>query len=472
MRTSVVLFTRDLRVHDHPALAQAIRTSETVVPLFVFDKTILKGDFAASNRLGFLHDSLVDLDRSLRDRGARLVVREGDVVPETMKAVSEAGAQALFMSEDVSSYAQARESRLRFACQRAGIAFETFPGINVVSLGEVETKTGGHYKVFTPYLRAWQGIGRRKVLSAPRAIAPGDISTAPIPKRSELIASETSPNLMRGGETEGRARMARWLRSSLGRYDDRHDDMASDGTSRLSAFLHFGCVSPRELEEKTKHKDGGSAFVRQLAWRDFYHQVNMATPGYPRSDYRPRGDRWRRSDKDLRAWSEGRTGYPIVDAGMRQLLEEGWMHNRARLITSSFLVKDLYIDWRKGAAHFFKWLVDGDVANNAGNWQWIAGTGNDTRPNRVLNPLRQADRFDPDGDYVRRYLPELAHIAGKAVHRPWELDASERNGYPLPMSDHAEAVERFHSARKNSAETRSDKQVSTSRAPSRSGRSA
>jgi deoxyribodipyrimidine photo-lyase len=447
--TSVVLFTRDLRVHDHPALSHAVETSQDVVPLFVFDQAILGSDLLSPNRLNFLYDSLVDLDQSLRERGAHLIVRQGDVVREAMRVVTEAGAQALLMSEDVSSYAQARESRLRSECQRAGIAFETFPGINVISLDSVETKAGGHYKVFTPYLRAWQISGRRKVLRAPRAIEPGKVASAPIPQRNDLVRGLVSSNLISGGETEGRARMVRWMRSSLENYNDLHDDLASDGTSRLSAFLHFGCVSPRELEEKAKGKEGGSALVRQLAWRDFYHQVNRATPNYPRMDYRTKGDRWRRSEKDLRAWKEGRTGYPIVDAGMRQLLQEGWMHNRARLITSSFLVKDLYIDWRKGAAHFFEWLVDGDVANNAGNWQWVAGTGNDTRPNRILNPLRQAERFDPEGTYVRRYLPELAHIEGKAVHRPWELPANACNGYPLPIVDHSEAVERFRSARKD-----------------------
>ena len=181
--------------------------------------------------------------------------------------------------------------------------------------------------------------------------------------------------------------------------------------------------------------------------------MTAAFPAIGRRDYRPRDDQWRTGvevEDELAAWTQGRTGYPIVDAGMRQLLEEGWMHNRARLVTASFLVKDLYIDWRLGAGHFLDWLVDGDVANNSGNWQWVAGTGNDTRPHRVFNPIRQAERFDPDGDYVRRYVPELASIDGKAVHEPWNLGPLERLtiDYPEPIVDHGEAVGRFRQRRR------------------------
>ena len=194
-------------------------------------------------------------------------------------------------------------------------------------------------------------------------------------------------------------------------------------------------------------RPGGGPFVRQLCWRDFHHQVLAAFPALPRRDYRPRGDRWSRSRRALEAWREGLTGYPLVDAGMRQLAAEGFMHNRARMTVASFLTKDLYLDWRAGARHFWDLLADGEIANNAGNWQWVAGTGNDSRPNRVLNPLRQAERFDPDGEYVRRYLPELAAIDGKAVHRPWLLPERERRDYPAPIVDHAEAAAAFQAHR-------------------------
>jgi deoxyribodipyrimidine photo-lyase len=257
-----------------------------------------------------------------------------------------------------------------------------------------------------------------------------------------LTGSKPSPELTKGGESEARRRLSHWVRGGLARYGSTHDDLAAEDTSRLSPFLHFGCISPRTVLERCGDRPGSEVFIRQLCWRDFHRQVLADRPNLPRADYRSRGDRWRRSRKDADAWRAGLTGYPIVDAGMRQLAREGFMHNRARLIVASFLTKTLYVDWRQGASHFASLLLDADVANNVGNWQWVAGTGNDTRPNRVLNPLRQAERFDPRGDYVRRYLPGLAGIEGRAVHQPWLLPAAERRAldYPAPIVDHAEAA--------------------------------
>jgi len=225
-----------------------------------------------------------------------------------------------------------------------------------------------------------------------------------------------------------------------------HDDLAAGGTSRLSPFLHLGCLSPLELTERASGREGAEPFLRQLCWRDFYAQLLAARPETSTRDLRPRGHLWREDAAGLAAWREGRTGYPIVDAGMRQLARDGFMHNRARLLTASFLTKDLYVDWRLGAAHFLSLLVDGDVASNSGNWQWVAGTGVDTRPNRVFNPTTQARRFDPDGAYVRRYVRELAGIAGGAVHEPWKL-ARRPRGYPEPIVDHREAVARLRELR-------------------------
>jgi deoxyribodipyrimidine photo-lyase len=229
-------------------------------------------------------------------------------------------------------------------------------------------------------------------------------------------------------------------------YGDLHDDLAADATSRLSGFLHLGSVSAYELVVRGDGGSGMAAFARQLCWRDFHAQVLASKPQAVREDYRPRGDRWRDDDEAFEAWVAGRTGYPVVDAGMRQLAREGWMHNRARLITGSFLTKTLYVDWRRGAQHFADLLVDGDVANNTMNWQWIAGTGTDSRPGRVLNPLLQAERYDPTGDYVRRHVAELAAIDGPAVHRPWLL-ASPPRGYPAPIVDLREGTQRFRDAR-------------------------
>jgi deoxyribodipyrimidine photo-lyase len=243
--------------------------------------------------------------------------------------------------------------------------------------------------------------------------------------------------------------MQGWLGSAVTGYADGHDDLAGDRTSRLSPYLHLGCLSAAELAAAAGRSRGAYEFTRQLAWRDFNLQLLAARPEIAREDYRPRGDSWRHDEEDLAAWEEGRTGYPIVDAAMRQLRREGWIHNRGRLIAASFLTKTLYLDWRLGARHFLRHLVDGDIANNQLNWQWVAGTGTDTRPSRVLNPLRQAERYDPDGRYVRRYVPELAGVDGPAVHTPWTLPARVRAGldYPQPIVDLAEGRRRFLAAR-------------------------
>ncbi|MEU1128105.1 FAD-binding domain-containing protein, partial [Streptomyces sp. NPDC005899] len=262
-----------------------------------------------------------------------------------------------------------------------------------------------------------------------------------------------SPGLAEGGERAGRARFAAWCRDGLGAYEARHDDLAGDATSRLSPHLHFGTLSATELVHRAGEAGGpgAEAFVRQLCWRDFHHQVLAARPRAAHVDYRPRGDRWRgerSAAEDIDAWKRGRTGYPLVDAALRQLLHEGWMHNRGRLLTASFLVKTLYVDWRVGARHFQDLLVDGDLANNQLNWQWVAGTGTDSRPHRVLNPLVQARRYDPDGVYVRRWVPELAGVEGAAVHEPWKPRVAGRCGdYPEPLVGLAEGLARFRHAR-------------------------
>ena len=447
MRVAVVLFTRDLRVHDHPALACAAHSAQLVAPLFVLDPTML-GGFGAANRVSFLLAALGDLRRELRGRGGRLVLRRGDVVEETMRFALEVGADAVFLSEDVSSYARARERRLRRACEQHRIEVRTFPGVTVVEPGEIVPANRSHYQVFTAYWNRWREVPRRAVVAPPRTLrSPAGMRTGRLHGLSDLVPGIRSVALPRGGESEGRSRLGRWLASSLSLYGRLHDDLAADSTSRLSPYLHFGCVSPLEVVELAERRRDNDPFVRQLAWRDFYAQLLAANPALPRTDLRPRGDRWRDDEGAFDAWTEGRTGVPIVDAGMRQLSREGWMHNRARLVTSSFLTKHLYLDWRLGAAHYFDLLVDGDVASNVGNWQWVAGTGTDTRPNRVFNPIRQARRFDPDGEYVRRHVPELANIDGAAVHEPWRLGRAKPHGYPDSIVEHAPAVSRFRRAR-------------------------
>lgn len=434
-KIAVVLFTRDLRVHDHPALAAVCEHAERVVPLFVLDDAILGGRFASPNRAAFLAQALADLRDQLRERGSDLVLRRGDVVEETMAVVAETGATALVCSADVTAYARRRQRRLADACGEQRVRFRSHPGVTVVPAGDLVPAGGDHYRMFTPYWRAWDAVTWRNQLAAPRTV-PGETTDriGRLPSADDLADGATSPELPDGGETAGRALLAEAVARAADAAPDL-DDLPGDRTSRLSPYLHFGCVSPLEVANRLAGRSPGQ--VRQLAWRDFHYQVTAAVPSVATRDYRSRDVEWRDDPDALHAWQNGETGVPIVDAGMRQLLREGWMHNRARLVTASFLTKNLRIHWRDGAAHFFRWLVDGDVANNAGNWQWVAGTGNDTRPNRVLNPLRQAKRFDPDGAYVRRYVPELRSVDGAAVHTPWTLPDDQRKqlDYPDPLID-------------------------------------
>jgi deoxyribodipyrimidine photo-lyase len=426
MRTAVVLFTRDLRIHDHPALAAACANAARVVPLYVLDPSLSE---VSPNRSRFLHQSLADLRSALRDRGGDLVVRTGDPVAETMKLARDVSAEGIGLSADVSRYARRRERRLREECEQHRISLKLFPGVTIVDPGALTPGGGGGaYRVFSPYHRAWLASKWRDEVAAPQRITlPAGVATGRLP----APPGGDSPDATVGGETEGRRRLGDWKRRIDG-YADAHDDMAADGTSRLSPYLRWGCLSPLEVAHQAGPHE---AFARQLCWRDFYYQVALDFPDLSTRAYRSSGDlTWRDDASALRHWQEGLTGVPIVDAGMRQLRAEGWMHNRARLITAAFLTKHLGIDWRLGLRWFFRWLLDGDVPNNSGNWQWVAGTGNDTRPYRRFNPIRQARRFDPDGVYVRRYVPELKAIEGGAVHLPWKLP--QHFDYPGPLESH------------------------------------
>lgn len=361
-----------------------------------------------------------------------------------MRLAREFAVDAVHVSADVTPYAARRAARLRAALPCPLVQHDG--GVTAVPPGRAGPKSGGPARVFTPYHRSWlAALGWRAVaepparVTIPAVLDPGDVST-----------DGATP----AGETTARRAADAWLDGSLASYDvgepPGHDDLAADSTSRLSAWLHFGALSSYELA-RTLDLDapGAAAFARQLAWRDFFAQCLADRPDAAHADFRGRGDHWRDDPAALDAWRAGRTGIPLVDAGMRQLLAEGWMHNRARLVTASFLTKTLHADWRAGAAHFAAHLADADVANNVLNWQWAAGTGTDARPNRVLNPLRQAERYDPSGDYVRRYVEELAAVPGPAVHQPWRL-ARPPAGYPAPIVDLAQARARFLAGRNGS----------------------
>jgi deoxyribodipyrimidine photo-lyase len=451
--TAIVLFTRDLRVHDHPALAAAVRTADEVVPLFVLDDDILGSRYASPNRVGFLLESLADLRGQLRELGGELVVRRGDVADEVAAITREVGADRLHLSADVSRYAAARGAALQDLGAAEGIDVVEHPGVAVVPAGGLTPASSDHFAVFTPYWRRWAEAEHRPLAPTPaRVVSPGGLLAGDLPRWEELVSGERSPAVIAGGESEGRARLETWLDGPITAYEDGRDLLGEDGTSRLSAYLHLGCVSPLEVAARIDRRDPGhEAFLRQLCWRDFNQQLLAARPWLPERDLRSRGDRWRDDGDAIEAWKEGRTGYPVVDAAMRQLRQEGWMHNRARMLVASFLTKHLHVDWRVGAWHFMDWLVDGDLANNFAGWQWTAGTGLDSRPNRVFNPITQSRRFDPEGRYLRRYLPELEGLDDATIHAPWEAEGTLLGGgvgdYPPPLVDHREARERFLEAR-------------------------
>ncbi len=443
MTTGVVVFTRDLRVHDHPALAAAIREHKSIVPVFVFDDAVARADFRPANRTAFMLESLADLDSSLQSRGATLIYRQGNWAEEVLALAEEVSASAIHLSEDVSGFSTRRIAQLTERARDSEIRVQAHPGVMVISPGDVLPTGGDHFKVFTPYYRKWLALPWRTPIAAPKEIlSVQGLDSLSMPGIEELSTGPLSPNRVNGGEGIARRLFASWRETHLHEYEAIHNDLPGNSTSHLAPYIHFGCLSPLELAASSLGRDGAEQWVRQLCWRDFYHQVLAARPDASWADFKHRGDHWIDDPAALQAWKEGRTGFPVVDAGMRQLLDEGFMHNRTRMIVASFLTKDLGIDWRHGARHFLEWLTDGDIANNNLNWQWTAGTGTDTNPNRIFNPTVQGQRFDPKGEYVRRYVNELASIPDGSLHTLGPLERAAL-GYPDPIVDHHEAIAEY-----------------------------
>ncbi|WP_433267941.1 cryptochrome/photolyase family protein [Actinosynnema sp. CS-041913] len=415
--STVVWFRRDLRVADHPALAAAAGRARRGLALFVLDPRLLK--VAGRPRVDFLHRCLRSLDARL---GGRLMVVSGDPVDVVPAVAQSVGASSVHVSADAGPYGRQRDAAVAEKTElvRVGSPYAVTPG-------RVVKADGTPYRVFTPFRRAWLEHGWR---------GPADTDESTVdwiePAQSEeLPDAEPLPDVA--------GLWARFRDERLPDYARDRDRPDLDGTSRFSPFLRWGVVHPRTLLADLGDDDGSKAYRSELAWRDFYADVLWHQPESARRNYDRRFDRMR-LDADrgrFEAWCAGRTGYPLVDAGMRQLLAEGWMHNRVRMVVASFLVKDLHLPWWWGARHFMEHLVDGDLASNQHNWQWVAGTGTDPAPFfRVFNPVTQGEKFDPNGDYVRKYVPELRHVAGKGAHRP-------RN----PIVDHAherqEALARY-----------------------------
>jgi deoxyribodipyrimidine photo-lyase len=436
MTTCVVWFRRDARLRDNPAWAAGAR-ADAVVALFVIDPTLF--DRATPMRKALLIAGLTDLDRSLRDLGGRLRVERGSPVEVVPRVTREVGADEVHINREVTPYGRRRDEAVSKV-----VPLVLHDGHYVYPPGSILTQKGRPYRVFAPFFRQWSE-------RVPDVV--GDPPPVVVPDRAGLGIPSSPISSIEGGETWALGRLDGFAMDEANHYAIGRERPDLDATSRLSVALKYGWLSPvRALRAVGEATPGRAAWVRQMAWRDFWGQLMGAHRESPRQAMRPefRSVEWRDDPEGLSAWRSGMTGYPFVDAGMRQLLTEGWINNRVRLVVASFLVKDLLVDWRLGERHFRHLLIDADVAQNVGNWQWVAGVGADAAPYfRVFNPVTQGERFDPHGDYTRRWVPELSNLPNDLIHAPFRsADQVAEHGvvlgedYPFPIVDHDMARER------------------------------
>ena len=432
MSTAVVWFRKDLRLGDNPAWTEATRQHEQVLALFVIEPALW--DRVSDRRTALLAGHLRALDNRLKRAGGRLRVERGDPTDLVPRVAAASGADEVFINADVTRHSQRRDSAVG-----ERLDLRVHHGTLVHPPGAILTREGERYRVFTPFSRSWMSTDIDRPGSPGAARILGEPGTG-------IPATDAPP--MEPGENAALARLHAFDPAD---YPDTRDRPDLDATSRLSIDLKYGTLSPITIHDHIgRDSRGAVAFVRQLAWRDFHAHLHDENPDLVDHAMKPEYDRirWRDDPEGLEAWKAGRTGYPLVDAGMRQLLAEGFMHNRVRMVSASFLVKDLLIDWREGERWFRRQLLDADVSQNAGNWQWVAGSGADAAPYfRIFNPIVQSERFDPNGDYIRRWVPELARVPTTHIHSPWtagplDLTQWRADTYPPPIVDHAEARQR------------------------------
>ncbi|PTX99007.1 deoxyribodipyrimidine photo-lyase [Opitutus sp. ER46] len=484
MAPTLVWLRQDLRLQDHPALASALRRGGAVVPVYVLDDAGEGRWACGAAARSWLHRSLAALEAALRERGSRLILARGDTATELMRIVRATGAQAVYWSRRYEPAARRQDAAVAAALKAAGVETAEFAGTLLFDPDELRNKQGTPFQVFTPFWRHAQTLpvptpekvpaGPWPVPSRwPASLALAELHLSPRPAWDRGFYGPWEP-----GEAGGAARLKRFARGAMEDYAEGRDLPAEDGTSRMSPHLHYGEVSPRQVWAAVAAQGresgvfppsrGAGVFLNEIGWREFAHHLLVHFPHTPEAPLREAFARfpWAADPggKKLAAWRAGRTGYPIVDAGMRQLWATGWMHNRVRMIAASFLVKHLRLPWTEGATWFWDTLVDADLAANTLNWQWSAGCGADAAPYfRIFAPVTQGRRFDPEGAYVRCWVPELARLPAAHVHAPWEAPAEElaRAGvalggnYPRPIVDHAtaraEALAAFHKLRENGA---------------------
>ena len=460
MSVSIWWIRRDLRLHDNLAM-QAALSEGSLLPVFILDPVLLSKE--AAPRQGFLFAGLCQLDQDLRARGSRLLIRRGDPLEELARLKDESGVASIHAAEDYTPYARRRDELVARA-----LPLRLHAGLTVHHPLVLRKPDGRPYTVFTPFSRTWKALPFCG--SSPSTPA----SLPPVPDLpGEILPDLPAPSIFPAGEAEALRRLEAFLAGPGAAYADGRNRLDLEGSSALSPYLRFGMLSPRlaagrAIEFAHSSHDpqasrGYETWLNELIWREFYQMILYEFPTVLRTAFNPALRRipWREAPEDLLAWREGRTGFPVVDAGMRQLAAAGWMHNRARMITASFLTKDLLIDWRLGEAWFMRCLVDGDPASNNGGWQWSAGTGTDAAPYfRIFNPVLQGQKFDPRGDYVRRWVPELASVPDVYIHAPWQMPEELQRSlgvwvgqdYPAPMVDRAAARERALAAYRASSQ--------------------
>ena len=433
---NIIWFRRDLRIGDHPALVEAIKNSEEIVPLFILDKQQIAE--AGQKLLAYMGQSLRALDESL---GNKLHIIEGDQVEVLKELIARYDVKEVHISDEYERFGAARDARV----EAAGIPLIRTGSPYAVKPGRVlKPSDATPYRVYTPFYRAWCLHGWRAPAPTPKNIKaptpPDEYRKFPDFKMPEGVT------VIEAGEAAALKRFKEFTKNGLDSYDENRNFAAIDGTSKMSTYLKFGEIHPRTLLANLGESKAHDTFRKEIAWREFYADVLFNNPHTDTEYYAPRfkAMRYDRPGKQFEAWCEGKTGYPFVDAAMRQLVQEGWMHNRTRMVVASFLVKDLHLEWQLGERFFADHLVDYDVASNAHGWQWTAGTGTDASPYyRVFNPIEQGRRFDENGDYIRKYVPELKHLSASEIHEPWLFLDGYSKGYPERIVDHA--VERIES---------------------------